>query len=83
MFKHKKYSEMPGIFSFPFIETVILVLPLVFLFKNKSEFSHSLYSFLNAGTHASSKKHESRCVKFAVYFSIIIVATLANLFMRL
>jgi hypothetical protein len=73
---------MPGIFSFPFIETVILVLPYFFLFKSKAEFSHSLYSFLSIGTHTSGKKHESRCVKFAVYFSIIVLATLGNLLMR-
>lgn len=65
------------------IEAVILILPSFFLFKTRKEFFKCLHSFLFVETLGSwqtvYKTHVRRSLKFAIYFVIVLFASVLNL----
>ena len=64
------------------IEGVILMLPSFFLFKSRKEFFKCFHSFLFVESfgnwQAVYKTHVRRSLKFAVYFVIVLFASVLN-----
>lgn len=69
---------MLNVFVGPVIETLVLFLPAFLCFKSRSEFRTCFYSFIYVGSR-STKRQESRSVKFAVYFAIVLFGSIINL----
>lgn len=69
---------MTPLFIFLLIEVAILLLPTYFCFRNRAEFSNSLYSFWYVGYHHSNSRHEKRSLRFAVYLAIVLFTSILN-----
>jgi hypothetical protein len=61
------------------IGTLVLLLPAIFCFKNKSEFLSSFKSFIYLSARSNNKTQENRSQKFALYFTIVLFGSLMTL----
>jgi hypothetical protein len=70
---------MHNLFVGVIIGILVLLLPAMFCFKNRSEFLSCFSSFMYVGNSRITKTHENRSIKFALYFTIVLFGSLMTL----